>query len=443
MTQTKRATLRNRILLGIVGVLVVALVAGYWYMRPLLMTGTGYAAHNACALHFISDRDDHETDLPPNPIVPVLRATIDEDAGTARASILGILAGQTAYYTPGFGCTIGKKSPELPAAHEVSWSNPIAEAPAPASVDPAITEALEATFANAPGTRAIVVLKDGELLAERYADGFTKDTPQLGWSMAKSVTNLLIGRIVERDGLDITAGSLRPEWEGDDRSKITLEHLLRMTPGLQWDETYDLGTPITEMLYTADDMGDFAASQPLSHGVNEYHQYSSGSTNIACDVLLDHLGADANLPRTEIFEKLGLSTAVLEPDAAGVPVCSSYMWASARDWAAVGQFALDDGVVNGKRLLPAGWIAESVVPTDVAEMEDQNYGMSWWLNARADGTLEVPDLPADTYWASGHDGQRIYVVPSEGIVMVRLGFSPDGGILTNELLTSVIAAVNN
>lgn len=439
MTKTQRRGILARVLGSIAGILVIALIAGYWYARPLLLTGTGYAAHNACALHFIAERNHPETDLPPNPLVPLLRTSIDEEAGTARTTVLGLLAGQTAWYTDGFGCTIAARAPALPTATPVSDSNPIARAAAPTHLDPEIEVALEAAFADGLGTRAIVVVKDGELIAERYAEGFDASTPQLGWSMAKSFTSLLVGAMVEAEGIDITETDLRPEWAGEDRSGITMEHLLRMTSGLQWDETYDLGTEITRMLYLDPDMGSFAAGQPLAHGVNTYNEYSSGSTNIACDTLLALTGSDANLPRRMLFEPLGLSTAVLEPDGAGTPVCSSYLWASPRDWAALGQFVLDDGVADGSRILPEGWMRQSVTPTDVAEMDDANYGMSWWLNQRADGSLEVPDMPADTYWAQGHDGQRLYVVPSERLVIVRLGFSPDlgAGIGTHEFVAAV------
>lgn len=418
---------------------MIALIAGYWYARPLLLTGTGYGAHNACALHFIAERTSPETDLPPNPLVPLLRTSIDEEAGSARTAVLGLLAAQTAWYTDGFGCTVSGQAPELPAAAPVTGSNPIAEAPSPTSSSAEIEAALDTAFADGLGTRAIVVVKEGDVIAERYADGFDANTPQLGWSMAKSFASLLVGAMVEAEGIDITETDLRPEWAGEDRSEITLEHLLRMTSGLQWDETYDLGTEITRMLYLDPDMGSFAAAQPLAHGVNTYNEYSSGSTNIACDTLLTLTDSDANLPRTMLLEPLGMSTAVLEPDGAGIPVCSSYLWASPRDWAMLGQFALDDGVVDGVRILPEGWMSQSVTPTDVAEMDDANYGMSWWLNQRADGSLEVPDMPADTYWAQGHDGQRLYVIPSEDLVIARLGFSPDlgAGIGTHEFVAAV------
>lgn len=439
----RRGRIVGRVVLGLVVLLVVAVVAGYLYIRPLLLTGTGYAAHNACALRFVAGRDHPETDLPPNPLVPYLRTTIDDSEGSAVTTVLGFLAGQKAWYTEGLGCTIASKRPELPEAARIDGSNAVADAPAPASAPPAVAQALDEAFADGLGTRGVVVVKDGKLVAERYADGFDASTPQLGWSMAKSVTNLLAGELVHDGVVRLSDKDLRPEWQGDDRRQIALEDLMRMRSGLAWDETYDLGTAITEMLYLAPDMGAFAASQPLAHPVGTVEQYSSGSTNIVCDILLDRAGADANLPRTGLLGRIGAKSAVWEPDASGTPVCSSYLWATPRDWAAIGQFALDDGVVAGERLLPEGWLAQSVAPTDVATMEDQNFGLGWWTNLRADGTLTAPALPADAYWASGHDGQRLYVVPSEGLVVARLGFSPGlgDGIGTDELVAALIAAL--
>lgn len=437
----RRRGLLGKILLGLVLVLVVAVVAGYWYIRPLLLTGTGYAAHNACAVTFVAGRDDPAADLPPNPLVPYLRTTIDQSEGSATTSVLGVLARQTAWVSDGFGCTITARHPEHPAAVPVTGSNAIAEAATPDAVPDALAKALDAAFADGLGTRGVVVVKDGKLVAERYADGFTKDVPQLGWSMSKSVANLLTGRVAAQGKVTVGDANLRPEWT-DDRAAITVEDLMRMRSGLAWDETYDLGTAITEMLYLAPDMGAFAASQKLAHPVGTFEQYSSGSTNILCDVLLDRTGSDANLPRELLFAPLGISSAVWEPDASGTPVCSSYMWATPRDWAAVGQFALDDGVVGGERLLPEGWLASSLTPTDAQTREDDDYGAGWWLNTNVDGSGVYAGLPKDAYWMSGHDGQRVFVIPSKGLVIARLGFSPglDGDTLA-QLAADVVAAV--
>ena len=271
-------------------------------------------------------------------------------------------------------------------------------------------------------------MKDGEIVAERYADGFEPETPQLGWSMSKSVASLLAGRLVHEGDLSVDDAALREEWGAagtDDRADITVEHLLRMTSGLSWDETYDLGTPITQMLYAEPDMAAYVAARESAHDPGTYQQYSSGSTNLLCAVMNEAAGVRADLPRRELFAQLGLSSAVLEPDASGTPVCSSYMWATPRDWAAVGQFALQDGVWDGERLLPEGWMDWSTSVVDVDETEDPAYAAGWWANELADGSLDDPLLPADAYSARGHDGQRIVVVPSEELVVVRLGFTPE------------------
>jgi CubicO group peptidase (beta-lactamase class C family) len=420
----------RRILLGVFVVLVLGVVAVYWYQRPLLLTATGYAAHNACAVELIAGRDDPEADLPPNPLVPWIR-TKSMDGGGVEASLMGVLAKQRAWYTPGFGCTLADERPEFGMPTEVSSAgNPLADAPAP-TPDPAVEAAVAKAFGDdlsdgdraALGTRAVVVLRDGELIAERYADGFDAQTRQLGWSMTKSVTNLLLGRLVQAGTVAVEDDQLRAEWT-DERADITIDELGQMTSGLAWDETYALGTPMTQMLYLEPDMGGFVASQPAVHPAGAYQQYSSGSTTLLCAVLAARAGVAADLPRRELFGPLGLASAVLEPDAVGTPVCSSYMWATPRDWAAIGQLALQDGRWNGQRLLPRGWMRDSTRAVDV-QTEDPGYATGWWANRQADGTLAEPSLPADAYFARGHDGQRIVVVPSADLVVVRLGFTPE------------------
>ncbi len=437
----------RRVLVGLLLLVLVAVVGGYWYERPLLLTGTGYAAHNACAVEEIAGRTDPEDDLPPNPLVPVLR-TKDTDDGGTKGMLVGGLAAQRAYYTEGYGCTLADAAPELPAPTTVDPAdNPFAVAAGPAA-DPAIDTAIATAFGDDLsaddradlGTRAVVVVKDGQLVAERYADGFGADTPQLGWSMTKSVTNLLVGRLVQEGVVSLDDAQLRPEWT-DGRAEITIEQLMQMTSGLAWDETYALGTPITRMLYLEPDMGGYVASQPAAHDPGAYQQYSSGSTTLLCDILLSRTDAGADLLRQELFAPLGLSSFVVEPDAAGTPVCSSYGWATPRDWAALGQFALQDGEWGGDQLLPEGWMTSSTTAVDV-ETEDEGYAAGWWANRLPDGSLVHPQLPEDAYFAQGHDGQWIAVVPSADLVVVRMGFSPtiedDEGV--PDLVAAVLAA---
>lgn len=427
----RRSRVIRRILASILALLVVAVVGGYWFERPLLLTGTGYAAHNACAVTHLTNRHDPATDLPPNPLVPYLRAKESDGGAATTASILGVLAKQKAWYVEGYGCILAAERPQLPTPTPVpADGNPYVDAATPAP-NAAVTAALAGAFGDdlasdaktELGTRGIVVLHKGDLVAERYADGFDPTTRQLGWSMAKSVTNLLVGRTVQAGDLDPAATGLVKDWTGT-KTQISIEQLMRMTSGLSWDETYALGTAVTTMLYRQSDMGAYAAGLPIAHDPGTYQQYSSGSTNIICSLMTAKAGDGPDLPRQLLFQQLGLSSAVWEPDASGTPVCSSYLWATPRDWAAIGQFALQDGEWNGRRYLPAGWMARSTTHLAVAESEEKGYAAGWWVNKQADGSLVAPDLPPDTYWAQGHDGQRLYVVPSADLVVVRLGFSP-------------------
>ncbi len=436
-----------RVAVGALVVVLVAATAGYWYLRPLLRTGTGYAAHNACALDVIARRPMTQ-DLPPNPLVPYLR--VGADAGSYRASVLGVLAAQQAWAVDGFGCTLASARPSFGAAAPATASaNPLAGQPTP-NPTPVLKAALARAFGDdldqpgrdLLGTRGVVVVRDGRIVAERYAPGFTVATPQLGWSMSKSVASLLTGVLVAQRKVALSDDRLRPEWT-DDRARITIEDLLRMRSGLAWDETYDLGTTITAMLYDQSDMASFVASQPLIHPVGSTQQYSSGSTTLLCSVLRARTGQGADLPRAELLAPLGLSSAVWEADATGTPVCSSYLWATPRDWAAIGQFALADGVWNGRRLLPTGWMRQTTTVVTPPSAEDPNYAAGWWTNRTASGSLVDQRLPRDAYWASGHDGQRLYVVPSEKLVVVRLGFSPAADdIRTEQLVADVVKALN-
>ncbi len=422
----------RRLTVAVAAVLVVVTVAAtgvYLWQGPLLLTGTGYAAHNACAVEFVAGRDDAASDLPPNPLVPYLDVRTDGDVVTA--SVLGVGTPQQARYVEGFGCTLASAPVDLGAATPVSAAgNPFTGA-APAA-RPALEAALDRAFAAGEpdevvanlGTRGVVIVKNGELVAERYADGFDATTPQLGWSMTKSVTSLMTGMLVQQGVVSLADDHLRPEWT-DDRASITIENLLRMDSGLQWDETYDLGTPITRMLYLEPDMGAYVAGLPLAHPVGEVQQYSSGSTTLLCSVLAARTGLGADLPRQTLFSALGLSSAVMEPDASGTPVCSSYLWATPRDWAAIGQFALQNGEWNGQQLLPEDWMAQSLTVTDTGTSDDPGYGMAWRVNVLPDGSLRWPSLPADAYSANGHDGQLMLVIPSEQLVVVRLGFTPE------------------
>lgn len=426
----------RRILLSVLALAVLLIAGVAWYLGPIAPIATGYAAKIVCSGHFVADRavEDVQEDLPDNPLVPLLRISSDADEGSVTATIVG-LWGSTAVHTDGLGCTLADRAPSFVPPAPVTQADPDAAWPEgdgppqlPAEVDvDRLDAAIELAFVedDADGrlrnTRGVVVVKDGQLIAERYADGFDADTPLLGWSMAKSVANAIVGRLVASGQLALEDDRLLGAWADDERSAITVEHLLQMTDGLAFEEVYDPGTDATQMLFVPGDTGAYAADEPLEHPPGTAWSYSSGTTNILCDLAHRASGLGPEMAAELVFAPLGMTSAVLEPDISGGLVCSSFMYATARDWARFGQWFLQDGEWAGEQLLPEGWVDWSTTPVDLPT--ENPYGAQWWLNEGPDGALRMPEVPADAFWASGNEGQQVVVIPSEDLVVVRLGFS--------------------
>lgn len=407
-----------------------------WYLGPIAPIATGYAAEITCSAVFLADRDvdDAAGDLPDNPLVPLLRTRVDDSAGSVSTSLVGLW--RSTAHVHAHGCTLADERPPFdpgppspPTDDPAPWPEGDAPVPLPDGTDgDRLEAALDAAFAEDDpdgrerNTRAVVVVHDGELIAERYGDGFDASTRLLGWSMGKSLAGAAAGRLVHEGLLDLDADGLRPEWGDDDRADITVRHLLEMTDGLAFEEVYDPDTDATRMLFRPGDVAAYAADQPLQAEPGTRWAYSSGTTNLLCAVAQDASGLGPELVEQLVFAPLGMTSGVVEPDATGTPVCSSFAYATARDWARLGQLYLDDGVWDGQRLLPEGFVADSTAPVPSADPQTP-YGWQWWLNAGPDGQLRMPDVPADAFWASGNEGQQVVVVPSADLVLVRLGFS--------------------
>jgi hypothetical protein len=325
-------------------------------------------------------------------------------------------------------------------ARGAPWAVRAARAPggSPALDPQAVTAAVDEAFAE-PGpvptrrTRAVVIVQDGRLVAERYGAGFGPESALPGWSMTKSVVNALTG-VLARDGkLALDAPVSAPEWSGagDPRRAVTLRQLLHMSSGLAFTETY--GNPLGDviwMLFGTGDAAGYAARKPLAAPPGQRWSYSSGTTNILARALRGAVGgaeADYQLfPRRALFELLGMTSAVIEPDAAGTFVGSSLMFATARDWARFGLLFLQDGIWEGRRVLPEGWVTFSVTPAPAAP--DGVYGAHFWLRlGRGYAPSGEHGLPPDTYHAIGHEGQILTVIPSHRLVVVRLGLSAGRG----------------
>lgn len=416
---------------------------------------TAEAAQIACASIFVSGRAEADVlrdDIHAlTPLARVVTLSVDRKARSVSAAVPGAQT-RTALYRPAVGCTLlTGKTPIAVLEKQVARLRPMkahsdtgmrltpGAAPRPTEIDRA---ALDAAVARAfdeqnkdgyPDTRAIVVVHHGAIVAERYAPGFDRDTRFLGWSATKSITSALVGMLVDDGVLSLDAPAPVPEWQGagDPRAVITLRQLINMESGLAFAESYASDSDALRMLFGVGDMAGYAASRPLKHPPGSAWSYSSGTTNILAGIVYRATGGTlegvTRFARKRLFEPAGMHSALIEADEAGVPVGSSYGYATARDWARFGQLFLDRGMAGGKRILSCKWV--DFVRTPAPAAPRPLYGGQFWLN-RGDESGAVkrtfPGLPADMFMAMGHNEQIVAVIPSLDAVIVRLGWTPEG-----------------
>jgi len=466
--------------IGLIGsgvVLIVILGAVAWFLSQALPVGAGFTAKYLCSSTFISQRNPeivYQEDVAPiDPLLKPVAWRVNGEKKSVSADYFGLFK-TTAIYREGCGCSLIIETTEDKMRHQTIYKRPAAEGqparrddlPWPegsqGSVDPAslgidskkLKTALEVAFAE-PGpakpkkTRAIIVIYDGRMVAERYAPGFNKDMPLLGWSMSKSVTNALVGIQVKNRLLDIKAPAPVAEWQndGNPRREITLDQLLRMSDGLEFEELYLPPDDTTRMLYESYDFAAYAAGKPMVAKPDAKWNYSSGTANIIARIVRQT--AEKNYSeyytfiRKKLFDKIGMYSAVIEPDSSGTFVGSSYTFATARDWARFGLLYLQDGVWQGERILPPGWVKYSTTPTPQAPRGE--YGALFWLNAGSPSDPEDrrwPSAPRDAFAALGFQEQKVIIIPSKKLVLVRLGATSDRKAWnTDEFIANVLAAL--
>ncbi len=441
--------MKKKSILRIVLVLLLAVVlGGCVYLNSLMPIITGYAAKNLASAVFVSGREPADVealDLHFS-FIKFTRNRVDFEDHTVTSRFLW--SKSTALYRDGYGVTLlrGRKAKErllaqsfpLPPEPMGSESLQPGDSATLARLAP-IAKALVDDHAYNGTPFAFVVLYKGAIVAERYRTGMTEDTRLLSWSMGKSFTNALVGLMTGDGLLDIYAPMDIPQWKDDNRSAITLNDLMQMQSGLEWNENYGNRSDVNLMLHREEDMGLFALSKPLMAKPGTHWYYSSGSTNIIMRYLRGKFASDTEFwsyIRSRLFTPLGIRNACFEPDMSGTPVGSSYLYVTARDYARFGQMYLDDGYVAGTRILPEGWVDYSVTP---ASDSKGGYGAFFWLNQNK----SCPDVPEDMFSCQGHDGQEIYIIPSQDLVVVVLGYSPkpDRVIDFNALLRDIIAAL--
>lgn len=402
------------------------------HLGDAVKVATNMGAKLACSARYISGfkpeliQQDLASYSPANQLLELEYVPGEQ---TVQASLLGMAEAKAQFY-PQLGCSLVMAGgPELASLQlmedqpkPVLW--PMGEQVDTVAEYQQIADRL-LTEDNQQGlqTRAIVVIKDGKLVAETYADGIGQKTPLLGWSMAKSVTAMLIGRLQYLQGINMQQDALFTQWQGDERKRIQLQHLLTMSSGLDFDETYAPGSDATRMLFLSASASDVALTSELADKPGSLFYYSSGTTNILTRWLHETLGgsqATLDFLQRELLQPLAMTNTWFETDSSGVLVGSSYMYASARDWARLGNLMLAQGQVGEQRLLSEQWIKQAVAPNP--SVNDGRYGYQFWLNAGAD-ELRWPELPEDTYAMLGNRQQAVVVIPSKNTVVVRLGWT--------------------
>jgi CubicO group peptidase (beta-lactamase class C family) len=405
------------------------LIYGIQYTVTFARIGAAYNAKMACSCLFISGRSLESIEKEDLYTIPFARQTVDTENKIVTSSIYGIR--KKAIFRPGLGCTIVNKSDENTLRNQwpaEDFSKSIGfEFPIDTALTAEVIQNIKAVFDTAfheydptkiKRTRAALVVHDGKLIAERYAPGITAFTPLIGWSMTKSVTNAMIGILIQDGKLALDKNNLFPHWQSDDRKNITLDHLLRMSSGLTFNENYNAVSNATKMLFLEFSAGLYASNQKLAYPIDSKWSYSSGTSNILqsliSNTIKDHKAYLA-FPHQRLFDVLGMKSAVLEPDASGTYVGSSYMFATARDWAKFGQLYINDGLWFGQRILPEGWVRYS---STVTPASDGEYAAHFWTYPRKSG------LPDDSFLMDGFEGQLVLIVPSKKLLLLRLGCTP-------------------
>ncbi|MEO8763767.1 MAG: serine hydrolase [Ginsengibacter sp.] len=450
-------------------VIVIGLLLGIryaWVSFPII---SGFDAKEMCSCVFVSERDQKGIDTSEFTDFPLslARNEVNFQDSSVTSTIWG-MAKKKAIYRRGIGCTLingisenelRKQSFPVPAAplqgnDTIPWpygdkiantiSSNIDTIKLAAAVDKAFTE-------PHPGkkqrTRSVVVVYNGQLVAEKYATGFNKDTRMYGWSMAKSVTGALIGTLVLQGKLHIAGPAPVIEWNDpkDPRHAISIKNLLQQESGLDFLEDYSKASDVTNMLYKEGDMAAFTAGHSLAQSPGSLFNYSSGNSNILSRIIRQTVGEKdyAAYPATALFYKIGMYHTLFEPDASGTYVGSSYINATARDYARFGLLYYNDGVSQGERILPEGWVKETV--TAAAENKLKSYGYQFWLNGlnKNDPSQKAfPGVPADMFYCDGYAGQAIYVIPSKKLVIVRLGLTLDRSFDEVAFLKSILESVD-
>lgn len=431
----------------ILPLLLVGILFGGYYLYVRLPIINGYASKNLCSCIFVSGRSQAQAEA--NELnfsfIKFTSNIVDTIEHSVTSSFFGFRP-QKSFYNKKVGCALVNNEENIEGFQNLDFSKETIHYEEDSTLKINLNEennnlkkVVDHHFTEVEGeviknTTALLVVHNNELIVERYAKGFTKENRFLGWSMAKSIMSTLVGILVKEKGLDINASLKIAEWANDNRKDITLNNVLQMSTGIKWVEDYGSISNVTKMLYTNDDVYSAAIANELEFPVGTNYNYSSGSSNILSGQIKSYFTTKEDyllFPYKSLFSKLGMKSMLLETDPKGLFIGSSYAWATARDWARYGMFYEQEGTWNGNQILPVGWTSYTSTP---AINSNGVYGAQFWLHTKAG----FPDVPSDLYFADGFQGQRIFIIPSKNLVVVRFGLTSKGSVDFNQLLKKII-----
>jgi hypothetical protein len=399
--------MRKKLVRTILIVLALAVIYGIYFLWNSFPILTGYNAKLMCSGIFVSHRSETDilhTDLSGG-LMRLAKCDVNYLDSTVTASVWG-MARQKAIYRCGLGSTLVSELSEeeiraqrfplsltkIPQTDSIPWplGDVVNDSVIPGlnytALQKAGSEAMNEVIDEIPAeTYALLVIYNNQIVFEKYGRNIDKHTKLLGWSMAKSITSTLLG-IMNDNGMIKTSDYLNfSEWEHDARSKITLEHVLQQCSGLDFIEEYGRRSSVTNMLFRKADMGKYTASHSRLYEPGTVFSYTSGNTNMLCRYMQNLLkNRWHSFPYDSLFYPLGMYHSLLERDASGNYVGSSYIYASARDYARFGLLYCNNGMFNGKRILSSEWIQAATLPAKADAQ--QHYGYQIWLNGFTDAS---------------------------------------------------------
>ncbi len=432
-------------------VVLVALAIVVYYNYPKLNILAGYAAKNAASSVYLADRTLAFIDSTDNNFSPInlSQNTLDLAKKSATGSAFGLLK-RTAVYREGLGAVLvtedfdptekylvpNRTRPELtkpyPYGHGVQKDTVFA------NIDyERVHKAIDKIFESENKTRSVLIIYKDQIIAERYGANMSKDSKVLGWSMTKSITGTLFGILQHKGVLNVQQKAPIKEWQNDERKNITIHNLLQMNSGLEWVEDYNSISDVTKMLFLQRDMTKTQINKPLVGKPNESWLYSSGTTNLLSGIIRSQFKTHQeylDFWYKELIDKIGMYSMDVEADMEGNYVGSSYAWATTRDWAKFGLLYLHNGNWDGVQLFDKDWVTYATTPTPSSKNE---YGAQIWLNRGG----RLADAPKTMYSFRGYQGQRVFMLPEQEMVIVRTGLNEK--VDTNSLIKEIISSIKN